>query len=313
MIRAALITELGAGAICGEISEDPTGDGESTVTMEAATLNPVDLAIAGGSFHAGHPQLPYVPGIEAVGSVEGRRVYVSGAGLGITRNGLIRDSFAADDKIFIDIPEKADAATAAALGTAGLAGWLPISWRAKVQRGETVLVLGATGFAGNIAVQAAKHLGAGRVVAAGRNHDRLTALDGVADAVVPLDTPDLGAAFVAACGEEGAHVIYDCLWGTPLEAALQAAAVGARVVQVGASAGQTGVIPSAAVRGKRLDLLGYSNFGVPRETLASAYLEIVTLAIEGELRVHIERVPLEQVADAWSGLGRGGTKYVVIP
>ena len=93
MIRAALITELGAGAICGEISEDPTGDGESTVTMEAAALNPVDLAIAGGSFHAGHPELPYVPGIEAKPGEE----------IVAFRESLDRKSQASDAPVFLVI------------------------------------------------------------------------------------------------------------------------------------------------------------------------------------------------------------------
>ena len=313
MIRAALITKLGSGATLGTLPAAAPVGGESEVTMEAASLNPADRAISEGRFYAGYPEPPYVPGLEAVGRVGSRRVYVSGAGLGIARHGLIRDSFTAPDDTIMEIPEHVDAAKAVALGTAGLAGWLPMEWRAAVQPGETVLVLGATGFAGTVAVQAARHLGAGRVIAAGRDRARLGALERFVDATVPLDDPDLGAAFVAACGKGGAQVIYDCLWGEPSIAALQAASLDGRVVHVGASAAPTANLPSAAIRGKRLNVLGYSNFGVPRPILEVAYLKMLDLVAKGSLEIHVEEVPLELVAEAWSGLLRGDGKYVVIP
>ncbi len=313
MTRAALITKLGNGATLGSVPAATPLGGESEVTMEAAALNPVDRAISEGRFYGGYPEPPYVPGLEAVGRVGNRRVYVTGAGLGMARHGLMRDSFAAPDDTFIEIPEDIDAAKAVALGTAGLAGWLPMEWRAAVQPGETVLILGATGFAGTIAVQAARHLGAGKVIAAGRNHARLAALERFVDATVPLDDPDLEAAFMAACGKGGAQVIYDCLWGEPLLAALPSASLDGRVVHLGASAGVTANIPSAAVRGKRLNVLGYSNFGVPRPILEAAYLKMLDLAAKGALEVRVETVPLEQVEKAWSGLLRGDGKYVVIP
>lgn len=313
MVPAAVIRELGAAAEPGEVEEPEAGSGEVIVELEAAALNPVDVAIASGNFYAGHPPLPYVPGIEAVGTVDGRRVYVLGGGLGIARNGTGRVRFAAPEERAIDLPEDADPGVAAALGTAGLAGWLPMSWRAAVQPGETVLVLGATGFAGGVAVAAARHLGAGRIVAAGRNRDRLAALEDLADAVVPLDTEDLPAALAAAVGDGGADVVYDPLWGAPFEAALSAVALRGRVVCLGASAGPTAHVASAAVRGKQLDLLGYSNFGVPADVSRSAYLEMVRLATAGDLRVEVERVPIAEAARAWEGLVAGSTKYVLVP
>jgi NADPH:quinone reductase-like Zn-dependent oxidoreductase len=313
MIRAALITKLGNGATFGSVPAATPVGGESDVTMEAAALNPADRAISEGRFYGGYPEPPYVPGLEAVGRIGNRRVYVSGAGLGIARDGLMRDSFAAPDDTFIEIPENIEAATAVALGTAGLAGWLPMEWRAAVQPGETVLVLGATGFAGTVAVQAARHIGARRVIAAGRNRARLADLERFADATVALDDPDLAAAFIAACGKGGAQVIYDCLWGEPLGAALQAASLDGRVVHVGASAGPTANLASAAIRGKRLSVLGYSNFGVPRRVFEAAYLKMLDLASNGSLKVQVQEVPLEQVAEAWAGLLRGDGKYVVIP
>ena len=313
MIRAALITKLGNGATLGTLPVAAPVGGESEVTMEAAALNPADRAISEGRFYAGYPEPPYVPGLEAVGRVGSRRVYVSGAGLGIARHGLVRDSFTAPDDTFIEIPGHVDAAKAVALGTAGLAGWLPMEWRAAVQPGETVLVLGATGFAGTVAVQAARHLGAGKVIAAGRDRARLGGLERFVDATVPLDDPDLEAAFVGACGKGGAQVIYDCLWGEPLIAALQAASLDGRVVHVGASAGPIANLPSASIRGKRLNVLGYSNFGVPRPILEATYLKMLDFVAKGSLEIQVEEIRLELVAEAWSGLLRGDGKYVVVP
>ncbi len=107
--------------------------------------------------------------------------------------------------------------------------------------------------------------------------------------------------------------MYDPLWGEPLEAALAAAAPDARLVQVGASAGPTAVLPSAAVRGKRLSVMGYSNFGVPRDIFVDAYQTMVQRSIDGSLVVDVVRVPLDDVARAWAGLQGGSVKHVVVP
>ncbi len=312
-MRAGLIAEIGADAVAGTIDEPVAADGELVVEMVAAALNPVDLAIAGGGFYAGHPTVPYVPGIEATGrDPEGRLVYAMGGGAGIARNGTVAERFVMPAAGLIELPDGAEPAMAAALGTAGAAGWLPLSWRAGVGEGDIVLVLGATGTAGRVAVQAARALGAGRVVAAGRNKARLEQVGELADATVWLGEADLGAKLTAAC-EPGASVVYDPLWGEPFQAALAAAAPDARIVQMGASAGPTAVLPSAAVRGKRLSVLGYSNFGVPRETFVEAYLTMVRRAIDGALDLDVVVSPLDEVGRAWAGLRGGSVKHVVVP
>lgn len=312
-MRAALITELGEPPAVGEADEPAAGDGEVIVETAAASFNPVDVAVAGGSFYAGHPDLPYVPAIEATGTApDGRTVFVVGGGLGVVRNGTAAERFTAPASALIELPPAADPVMAAALGTAALAGWLPLSWRAPVQPGETVLVLGATGTAGTVAVQAARALGAGRVVAAGRSPERLAAIADLVDAAVDLGADEPAERFQEACGD-GADVIYDVLWGEPLVAALAAAKVGARVVHVGQSAGPVAAIPSAAVRGKQLSILGYSNFAVPAAVLTDAYLTMVNRAIAGELRLDVTAVPLEDVVAAWRGVASGSGKFVVVP
>lgn len=312
-MKAALITAPGATPVVEERDLPAPAEGEVTVELEAASLNPVDLAIASGGFYAGHPPMPYVPALEAVGRLEdGRRVFVMGGGLGVVRDGTAAERFNAPPAALVDIGDDADAATAAALGTAALAGWLPITWAANLQPGETAIVLGATGAAGSVAVQAARIAGAAKVVAVGRDPERLAALEGMADAVVSTEGDDLAGRLQAAA-EGGADVVFDALWGGPLEAALTATALGARVIHVGQSASSVATLVSALVRGKQLTIRGYSNFGVPRDQVVATYLKMVDLATAGELVLPVTATPLSDTASAWNGVASGNGKQVLIP
>ena len=220
------------------------------------------------------------------------------------------------DSYTADVPDGADPAVAAGLGIAGLAGWLPLAWRAPLEGGEQVLVLGATGSVGLVAVQVAKLLGAGRVVAAGRSAEGLErAAEVGADATIRLDeADDLVAAFKDAFDGEGPNYVFDPLWGEPAAAAVQAAVPWSKVVNLGQSAGATSELASAAVRFKSLSILGHTNFAVPPDELAEHYRRLVSHAIAGEIRLDVERVPLDGVNDAWRRQAEGaGTKLVVVP
>jgi NADPH2:quinone reductase len=162
-----------------------------------------------------------------------------------------------------------------------------------------VLVLGATGATGQVAVQAAKLLGAAHVVAAGRDRTRLErALELGADEIVALDG-DLG---------EPTYV-FDPLWGEPLERAVAAAAPGARIVHLGQSAGPTATLTSAAVRSKQLEVYGFSIFATAAEVLAEHFRALVGHALAGEIRLDLERIALDDVEAAWERPG----KLVVVP
>ena len=312
-MKAALIRELGAVPDVAEVDE-PSGE---VVEVLAAPINPIDLATSRGLLAAGHPELPYVPGCEAVGrTADGRLVWIFGAGLGLSRNGAMAARAAVGDSPAIEVPDGADPALAAALGIAGLAGWLPFAWRAPLRGGENVLVLGATGSVGLVAVQSAKLLGAARVVAAGRSAaglERAAALG--ADATVRLDeTDDLVTAFKDAFGGDGPSYVFDPLWGPPAAAAVQAAVPWATIVNLGQSAGATSELASAAVRFKSLAILGHTNFAVPADQLADHYRRLVGHAVAGEIQLEVERVPLGAVADVWRRQAEGaGTKLVLVP
>lgn len=312
-MRAALIRELGAVPEVGEVAES---SGE-LIEVLAAPINPIDLAVSRGVLATGHPELPYVPGCEAVGrTADGRVVWIYGGSLGRTGAGAMSERAAIGDAHAIEVPDGADPALAAGLGIAGLAGWLPLAWRAPLAGGENVLVLGATGSVGLVAVQAARLLGAGRVVAAGRSAAGLArAAELGADATLRLDEhDDLVAAFKEAFDGVGPTYVFDPLWGAPAAAAVEAAVPWATIVNLGQSAGATSELASAAVRFKSLSLLGHTNFAVPPDELAVQYRRLVEHAIAGDIRLEVERVPLDSIADAWRRQAEGaGTKLVVVP
>ncbi len=311
-MRAALSRELGGIPEPGE--RDVPAD--ATVTVSAAALSPIDIAVGSGRFYGGHPPLPYVPGCEGVGAEDatGRRVYAFGGGLGVTRDGTLAERMACGEDDLIPLPDGVVDDQALACGIAGLAGWLPVSWRAPVGPEDRVLVLGATGTVGLAAVQGAALRGAARVVAAGRNPEGLErAANAGADATVRIDeVDDLAAAFKEAAGGDGPTVVVDPLWGEPARAAMEAAAPGARIVQLGQSAGAEASIASATIRGKQLNILGYSNFGVPRETLRAGYLDLVRRVVAGEVRFETDVYPLDRVAEAWQRQAAGPHAKIVV-
>ncbi|HEX5467468.1 MAG TPA: zinc-binding alcohol dehydrogenase family protein [Gaiellaceae bacterium] len=320
-MRAALVREIGGLPEPAETDPPERDSGRALVRIHAVSLNPIDVALAAGKHYLGPPKTPYVPGSEGVGTVveagssaRGTRVYISDDGLGGRgRDGTLAELATVAEEEALPLPDGVSDELAVACGTAGLAGWLPVAWRAEVVPGDRVLVLGCTGTVGLIAIQAAKLKGAQRVVAAGRRPERLeTALEVGADAAVRLDDPDLVAAFRDAFDGHGPSVVIDPLWGRPLETAAEACAPGARIVQIGQLAGPTATLASNIVRGKQLEILGYSNFVVPKELRRAAYAELVDHAAVGDLRLPLETYPFERVADAWKRQAEGpGAKLVV--
>ena len=216
--------------------------------------------------------------------------------------GSFAERTAIDARQRLPLPDGLDPALAVCLGVSGLAALGCAEWRARLAPGETVLVLGASGVVGQIAVQAAKLLGAGRVVAAARDAAMLEHAGELgADALVRLGgDDDLAGELKSASGGEGFDVVLDPLWGEPAVAAIAAAiARSARVVNLGQSAGAEATLASVAVRSRPIDLLGYTNYTAGEDVKATAYARMAGHAARGEIRVAIERLGLDDVPAAW--------------
>jgi len=313
-MRAAILTAYGRPPEPGDFDDPSPAKGQVEVEVLAAGLNPVDIAIASGTFYGGSPPLPSVVGREGVGRLpDGRRAYFDGP---VAPFGSMAERALIDPASAIPLPEGLDEAVATGLGTAGLAAWLSLEWRARLQEGEAVLVLGASGVVGQVGVQAARLLGAARVVAAARSEEGLERARVLgADATVRLDGEegDLAEALRSAC-DGGADVVLDPLWGEPAAAAIEAMRQGGRLVQIGQSAGERSSLLSSAVRGGMLSILGHTNFATPTEVKRAAYTRMAEHATAGELKLEVERVSLEDVADAWARQQTGPhRKLVIVP
>jgi NADPH2:quinone reductase len=291
-VRAALVEQIGQPPVVGEVAEPQRGEGQALVQVTAAAINPIDISTSLGKFYGGTPDVPYVMGSEAVGRViegeslePGTQIWFQPPG-----RGAFAEYAIADEQQAIVLPEGTDHALAAALGVAGLTGWLAVEWRAHVRGGERVLVLGATGVVGLVAVQAARILGASEIVAVGRDAEALQAAREVGATRTVQLGQDLGGPY---------DVIIDPLWGPAAQVAVPTAAFSGRYVQLGQSAGPEATLRSGDIRGKSLAIMGFTLGHVPRDKTEAAYTRLIELASSGELKVERETLPLDWVGEAW--------------
>ena len=287
-MRAAILRAYGGTPEVGEF-DAPSG---AVADVLAAGLNPIDLRLASGEL--ARPPLPAVVGKEGIARLDGRRVYFESGG-------AFAQHVALDPAEVVEVPDGLEDGHAVCFGIAGLAAWIALERRAQVREGETVLILGASGIVGMIAVQVARRLGAARVVAAARNPRRLERAEALgADATVRLDASGaaLTARFREAAGGD-VDVVFDPLWGPPAAAAVEALGFRGRLVQLGQSAGAEAPLASAPIRFRELSIIGHANAASPFEERKAALERMFALASAGELVADYEELPLEAVGEAW--------------
>ena len=310
-MKAAVLNETGTVPAYADFPDPEPEAGQVVVDVTAAGVHHLDLTRASGAYGA-PASLPYVIGADGVGRTsDRRRVFFTEP---VSPHGSWAQRVLVPEENLLDLADGVDDVTAAALGNTGLAAWLALTWRANLQPGEAVLVLGATGALGSVAVQIAKALGASLVVATDRNADRLArAAAHGADATVTI-TPDvdLADAFRQAAGGRGFDVIIDPLWGEPALAAMHAAAQRARHIQIGQSAGATIQLPAHLVRGARLEILGFAHIDPPAQTRREAYLKLTELAAAGALHVDTLPLPLSDCDKAWELQQQGAPAKLVL-
>ncbi len=325
-MRAAVLHALGQVPRYEEFPQPEPVDGEELIEVTAAPLNNIDRVRADGSHYsvrsgeyaAGGP--PAVPGVIGAGRRPGGQRVLFGS-----RYGTMAQYSTARPEMTFPIPDGLDDAVAAAAWNPGLSAWLALGWRCPLEPGQTVLVLGATGVTGKLAVQAARHFGAARVVAAGRNQQVLDTLPELgADAVIQLGQPDdaLAAAFAAQAGDHGYDVVVDYLWGHPTEVFLtsiehhdvEIRSGRIRLLQAGDMAGPAITLPAAVLRSSAgLEILGQGTGTMPPMDVITGMLrELLDLLRAGKVPVDIERVPLSAVGEVWAR-DQQGSRPVFIP
>jgi len=322
-MKAAVLSLLDQPPRCEEFQDPAASEGEVFVRVRAAALKPIDRQLASGAHYASQRNLPMVCGTDGVGTFDdGRRVFF--AAPRPPYGTMAERAVVAGPRCF-PLPDNVDDVTAAAVFNPGLSAFGALKWRAQIAAGETVLILGATGVTGKLAIQTAKLLGAGRVIAAGRNERVLSTLPELgADAIIQLDNtgPELSEVFAHEAGAKGFDVVIDYLWGAPIEALLAAitrkdfgaASSRVRLVQVGESAGSAISLSAGVLRSSRLEIMGAGSGSAPtsREVWGEAIQWLLGNVARGVLKIDTERVPLAEVESAW-GRNWEGRRAVIIP
>jgi NADPH:quinone reductase-like Zn-dependent oxidoreductase len=323
-VLAAVLEVPGEAPVVREHPDPVHRPGHTLVTVTAAPIVPLDQLVASGTSYFGRPATPYVPGTQGVGVVAasavlpvGTRVFfATSAGIVPGDGSLAERCLVPDDAVVPLDPAVSDPA-AAALGMSAVAAWMALTDRGRLQPGERVLVLGAGGAVGQVAVAAAKVLGAGRVVAVCRSEQAQgRARSAGADVVVPLsgDVDELTARFGGACGGS-VDVVVDPVFGAAATAAGRVLADRGRLVNLGGASGDTAEFSSAVLRSRTAEVLGYTNAALTADQRRSALEAVFRHAGAGRLAVAHEQVPLAEAAAAWrrQASGQAPVRLVLTP
>lgn len=306
-MKAAVVAQAGSLPVYSDFPAPLPSSGECSIAVSAAALSPVVKARVSGAHYSAAGDFPFVAGIDGVGRLDdGRRVYFI---LPKAPYGSMAERAVVPASHCVPVPDGLDDIAAAALANPGLSSWAAFKERARLASGETVLINGATGVSGRLAVQVAKHLGAGKVVATGRNVSALQSLKAIgADETIVLgeDSNALDAAikdhFAA-----GIDVVLDYLWGKSAEQILIAGTkagkdgVPIRFVQVGNASGGTITLPASALRSVPIELMGSGLGSVPFDRIVAAIAELLQAAADSGFRIATETVPLSDVEQVWPG------------
>lgn len=324
-MKAAVVEEFGRSPVYVDFPDPSPRDGAVVATVEAAALTNLARGIVSGRHYSSSTlALPSVAGVDGVARLAGgRRVYSTA----VSPFGMMAEQTLIDPRAAIDVPDGLDAVRAAAAPNAGMSAWMSLQHAAAVQPGSHVLVLGATGVTGSLAVQLAKlEFGVERVVAVGRNPDRLQWLRSVgADDVIALGGDDLRDRVAAEHRRRPFDAVLDYLWGEPAEQVL--AAFGSdqlmgshhatRYVQVGSMAGATITLPGGLLRSAAITIVGVGPGSVPFEVLVQVRTDFVprlfAMVADGGLQLTTRREVLADVEAVWTQREPSGTRVVLTP
>lgn len=305
-MKAVVVHEAGQAPLYGDFPEPVPSAGEHRITVTAAAISHITRGRASGMHYSSHALFPFVVGVDGVGRLDdGRRVYFV---MPRAPYGSMAEQSVAPSAQCLPLPDELDDVTAAAIANPGMSSWAAYVERARLKAGETVLINGATGTSGRLAVQIAKHLGAKKVIATGRNVDTLREVAALgADVTIPLveDEAALEDSFKQQFAE-GVDVVIDYLWGKSAQCLLVAGAkagaeaVPIRFVQIGAMSGPNLTLPSAVLRSSAIELMGSGIGSVPPERMIMAIRGVLEAAHPHGFKIATAPVPLSEVGQVWS-------------
>ncbi len=302
-MKAAIVHDAGQAPVFGDFAEPRAGPGEQRIMVKASALSQLTRARASGTHYSSSGGFPFVAGVDGAGVLDdGRRVFFM---FPRAPFGAMGEQSVAAIAHCIALPDGLDDVTAAAIANPAMSSWAALTERACFAPGETVLINGATGASGQLAVQIARYMGAARVIVTGRNREVLADLG--ADSTISL--ADDGQAVEAAFADEfarGVDVVLDYLWGPSAEHLLTAAAKGGadgvpiRFVQIGTASGSEIRLPGALLRSSSLELMGSGLGSVAMDRLLVSIAGVFEAAAAGRLSLPATNVPLANVTRTWT-------------
>lgn len=302
-MKAAIVQGAGQAPVYGDFDEPVAAAGECRIAVTASAVSHLAKNRAAGTHYSSSHRFPFVAGIDGTGRLDdGRRVYFV---MPRAPHGSMAEHTVAPAGNCIALPDALDDVTAAAIANPGMSSWMALLERARLKAGETVLINGATGASGRLAVQIARHLGAGKVIATGRRTEVLETLG--ADATIPLvEDQEALAQRLKPHFAQGVDVVLDYLWGDSAACLLRTAAkagaeaVPIRFVQIGAMSGAEIALPAAVLRSSAITLMGSGIGSVPFERLVKCIGDLLQAAVPAGFRVAAMPVPLADFERAWA-------------
>jgi NADPH:quinone reductase-like Zn-dependent oxidoreductase len=322
-VRAAVLQSPGSPPSVQDHPDPEPGQGQSMVRVTAAPLVPLDLLCASGTSYFGRPAVPYVPGVQGVGVVErsnalppGTKVWFATSAGMAPGDGSLAEFCCAEDGDLVPLHEAPPDPVVAALGLSAVAAWMSLTWRGRLRQGERVVVLGAGGAVGQVAIGAARLLQAARVVGVCRSSEAAERgrAAGADEVILVDDVEPLVAALAEAVGGQ-ADLVIDPVFGGPATAASRVLATNGRLVNLGGASGDMAEFSSAVIRSRNAEILGYTNNLLTTAQREEALRVVVRHASAGLLAVAHEAVPLSAASAAWGrqAAGGAGRRLVLTP
>jgi NADPH2:quinone reductase len=294
-VRAARVHRFGNGVVVEEAPEPTPAEDEVVVEVLAAGVNPLDVWVTQGTVAGGSQPLPFVPGSEGVGRIDGRLVVLRGAGLGVMRDGTYAERVAVPRAALLDLPEGVDPQQAAVVPVAGGTAWALVHRVAQITPQDRALVLGASGGVGTLLLQLLRARGATAWGQTG-NPAKVAFVEAQGAERVVLAGP---GELAAAARELQPTVVFDALGDGFTKAAIEVLEPGGRLVLYGVSAGATQELDLRRLYRGSISILTYSGTTAPADRLVEATRAALDEVAAGRLRVSIDEVlPLEAAPEA---------------